>query len=143
MSSKDKTRDFKGVPGLQRALQDVSPNPAGVAILGMSGRSWQGELPPRVLPQGVFCGHGCQRSSSSTVCQRGDTAWVSRPPPRNRPITPASCSPSPLSLLTVGGQALHMKDEPEEPDLPRLYLERPGFQTGQKSEENWGPQSGG
>lgn len=42
-------RDFKEVPRLQRALEDMTLNPGGAVILGKRGRSWHGEEPPQTV----------------------------------------------------------------------------------------------
>lgn len=139
-------RDFKEVPSLQQALEDVSPSLRGAAVLGKSGRSCQEELPgrprpqSRVLPQGGFCGHfplaKQQHSVTDTLRCRDNTAWVSNPLPAfspsallagGSPFPPTRSTPSPRS---GGPSSAYERGAQESLTFPCLYLERPDFKPG-------------
>lgn len=56
-----------------------------VAILGKSGRSWQGELPPRALPRGVLCRLAAAQCDREGATQPGPHIPSQQPPHQSHP----------------------------------------------------------
>lgn len=112
-------RDFKEVPSFQWALEDVSPNPRGAVMLGKVGEAgtrrclkaaWARPHPA----QGVLRGHLADQQHSPTgMLRHGANSLSLKSPSSNIPVRPVC--PHPLSSLTEGAQALHMKEEPKKP----------------------------
>ena len=142
---KDKLRDFKEVPSLQQALEEVTPTPRSSGgereKLAGGGASADRDLkarqgPPWALPAAE------QRHSLRRDAQMQKAHSQGLKSPASNPHQPCSPQPCPNPPLQ-GWSSAYERGAQQTLTFPASSPRTPRFQTWQISEENVEPQSRG